>query len=238
MRKVQISCFASVLPGAELGGIPDGEVVCASAYADGGSFDSVMGEVAQNLRAAVRDAREGDSATPCNGPRPRMCPMGLRQMRVAAQREDMGEFAYTFFSKALARFERGIGLDVDWWRVEHMSAEAMGVPEWLIEGICYESIKSLSLENYPIFAALLDDFTRNRIAPFFHGLTPSRPIVLRMLAKAYFADMLDALPRIEYGGGLEPLDMWCMEHDCPCSSAHVFEDAGHDNFLCPRYPDL
>lgn len=236
MRKIQLSAFISVLPGAELGGIPDGEVVCTSAYADGGSFESVMGEVAQNLRAAVRDAREGDSATPCNGPRPRMCPMGLRQMRVQAEREDMGEFAYAFFSKVLARFERGIELDVDWWRVEHMSAEDLDVPEWLMDGIYYECAKSL--ENFPIFASLLDEFTRVSIAPFFYGLNPSRPLVLFMLAKAYFAEMLDALPRIEYGGGPEPLDDWCFHQDCPCGIAHVFDDAGNTNYLCPRYPDL
>ncbi len=235
MRKIQVSAFVSALPGADCGeGIPDGEVVCASAYADGGSFDSVMGEVAQNLRDAVRDARTGAApAPPCGGPRPRMCPMGLRQMRVHAARERMGDFAYAFLSRALARFEKRF--DIDWRAVSHMDAEALGVPDWLIEGIRYECAKDIS--SLPTFAALLDGF-RDRIAPFFCGLTPSRALVLRLLAKAYFADMLDALPLLDHGHGPDPLDSWCSEHDCPCSSAHVFEDAGHDYFLCPRHPDF
>lgn len=236
MRKIQVSAFVSALPGAASGeGIPDGEVVCASAYADGGSFDSVMGEVAQNLRDAVRDARTGTApAPPCGGPRPRMCPMGLRQMRVHAARERMGDFAYAFLSRALARFEKRF--DIDWRAVSHMDAEALGVPDWLIEGIRYECAKDIG--TLPIFAALLDGFTRNRIAPFFYGLTPSRPLVLRLLATAWFADMLDALPLLNHGGGPDPLDSWCSEHGCPCSCAHVFEDAGEDYFLCPRYPEF
>lgn len=238
MRKVQISCFISVLPGAELGG--DGDLVCTSlvctsAYADGAALDSVMEEVEQNLRDAVRDARRGNApATPCGGPRPRMCPMGLRQMRVQAEREEMGEFAYRFLSRALARFEKRI--DIDWRAVSsHLDAESLGVPSWLVEGMRYECAKDIS--SLPIFAALLDGFG-DRIAPFFCGLAPSRPLVLRMLAKAYFADMLDALPLLDHGHVPDPLDSWCSEHDCPCSSAHVFEDAGHDCFLCPRYPDF
>lgn len=236
MRKIQISAFISVLPGSELGGIPDVEVaVCTSAYAEGAALDSVMEEVEKNLRDAVRDARTGNApATPCGGPRPRMCPMGLRQMRVRDGREEMGEFAYRFLSRALARFEKRI--DIEWRAVSHMDAEALGVPEWLVEGMRYECAKDIS--SLPTFAALLDDFTRDRVAPFFCGLAPSRPLVLRMLAKAYFADMLDALPLLDHGGGPDPLDMWCMEHDCPCSCAHVFEDAGHDYFLCPRYPEF
>lgn len=235
MRKVQISCFISVLPGAECGGIPDGEIVCTSAYADGGSLNSVMGEVAQNLRDAVRDARTGKAPeTPCGGPRPRLCPMGLRQMRVQAEREEMGEFAYRFLSRALAGFENRV--DIDWLAVSHLDAEALGVPDWLIDGVRYECAKDIS--SLPIFAVLLDDFTRDRVAPFFCGLTPSRPLVLRLLAKAYFADMLAALPLLDHGGGPDPLDSWCSEHDCPCSSAYVFEDAGHDYFLCPRHPDF
>lgn len=233
MRKVQISCFISVLPGAECGGIPDGEIVCSSAYADGGSLDSVMGEVAQNLRDAVRDARTGNApATPCGGPRPRMCPLGLRQMRVQAEREEMGEFAYRFLSRALVGFENRV--DIDWRAVSHMDAEALGVPDWLLDGLRYECAKGVP----PIFAALLDDFTRDMLAPFFHGLTPSRPLVLLLLGKAYFAEMLDALPLLDHGHVPDPLDSWCAEHDCPCSSAHAFEDAGHDNFLCPRYPEF
>lgn len=116
MRKIQVSAFVSALPGADCGeGIPGGEVVCTSAYADGGSLGSVMGEVAQNLRDAVRDARTGNApATPCGGPRPRMCPMGLRQMRVQAECEDMGELAYAFLSRALARFDACVYIDIDW----------------------------------------------------------------------------------------------------------------------------
>lgn len=240
MRKIQMSAFISVLPGAELGGIPDVDLVCTSlvctsAYAEGGSLDSVLGEMAQNLRDAVRDARTGNApATPCGAPRPRMCPMGLRQMRVQAEREEMGEFAYAFLSRALARFEKRI--DIDWRAVSHLDAESLGVPSWLVEGMRYECAKDIS--SLPIFAVLLDDFTRDRVAPFFCGLTPSRPLVLRLLAKAYFADMLDALPLLDHGHVPDPLDSWCSEHDCPCSSAHVFEDAGHDCFLCPRYPDF
>lgn len=236
MRKIQLSAFISVLPGAECGdGIPDGEIVCTSAYADGPSLDGVIGEAAEALRDAVRDARTGNApATPCGGPRPRMCPMGLRQMRVRAEREEMGEFAYRFLSRALARFEKRV--DVDWLAVSHMDAEALGVPDWLIDGVRYECAKDIS--SLPVFAVLLDDFTRDRVAPFFCGLTPSRTLVLCLLAKAYFADMLDALPLLDHGGGPDPLDSWCSEHDCPCSCAHVFEDAGHDCFLCPRHPDF
>jgi len=235
MRKIQVSAFVSALPGADCGeGIPAVEVVCASAYADGGSFDSVMGEVAQNLRDAVRDARTGTApAPPCGSPRPRMCPMGLRQMRVHAARERMGDFAYAFHSRALAGFENRV--DIDWRAVSHLDAEALGVPEWLVEGMRYECAKDIS--SLPTFTALLDGF-RDRIAPFFCGLTPSRALVLRLLAKAYFADMLDALPLLDHGHGPDPLDSWCSEHDCPCSSAYVFEDAGHDNFLCPRHDDF
>lgn len=236
MRKIQISAFISVLPGAELGGIPDVEVaVCTSAYAEGAALDSVMGEVEQNLRDAVRDARTGNApATPCGGPRPRMCPMGLRQMRVRDGREEMGEFAYRFLSRALARFEKRI--DIDWRAVSHMDAEALGVPDWLIEGIRYECAKDIG--TLPIFAALLDGFTRNRIAPFFYGLTPSRPLVLRLLAKAYLADMLDALPLLDHGSGSDSLDDWCFHQDCPCGIAHVFDDAGHTHYLCPQNPDF
>lgn len=237
MRKIQMSAFISVLPGAELGG--DGDLVCTSlvctsAYADGAALDSVMEEVEQNLRDAVRDARRGNApATPCGGPRPRMCPMGLRQMRVQAEREEMGEFAYRFLSRALAGFENRV--DIDWLAVSHLDATRLGVPDWLIDGVRFECAKDISS---PIFAVLLDDFTRDRVAPFFCGLAPSRAFVLSMLAKAYFADMLDALPLLDHGHVPDPLDSWCAEHDCPCSSAHVFEDAGHDCFLCPRYPDF
>ena len=145
----------------------------------------------------------------------------------------MGEFAYAFLSRALARFEKRI--DIDWRAVSHLDAESLGVPSWLVEGMRHECAKDIS--SLSIFAALLDGF-RDRIAPFFCGLAPSRALVLRLLTKAYLADMLDALPLLDHGGGPDPLDMWCMEHDCPCSCAHVFEDAGHDNFLCPRNPDL
>lgn len=235
MRKIQISAFISVLPGSELGGIPDVEVaVCTSAYAEGAALDSVMEEVEKNLRDAVRDARTGNApATPCGGPRPRMCPMGLRLMRPLAEREEMGEFAYAFLSRALARFEKRF--DIDWQAVSHMDAEALDVPEWLVEGMRYECAKDIS--SLPTFAALLDGF-RGRIAPFFCGLAPSRALVLRLLAKVHLADMLDALPLLDHGHGPDPLDSWCSEHDCPCSSAYVFEDAGHDYFLCPRHPDF
>lgn len=236
MRKIQISAFISVLPGSELGGIPDVEVaVCTSAYAEGAALDSVMEEVEQNLRDAVRDARTGNApATPCDGPRPRMCPMGLRQMRVHAARERMGDFAYAFLSRALASFENRN--DIDWRAVSNLDGKALGVPDWLIDGVRFECAKDIS--SLPIFAALLDDFTRDRVAPFFCGLVPSRALVLRLLFKAYFADMLDALPLLDHGGGPDPLDMWCMEHDCPCSCAHIFEDAGHEYFLCPQNPDF
>lgn len=236
MRKIQISAFISVLPGSELGGIPDVEVaVCTSAYAEGAALDSVMEEVEKNLRDAVRDARTGNApATPCGGPRPRMCPMGLRLMRPLAEREEMGEFAYAFLSRALARFEKRV--DIDWRAVSHLDADSLGVPSWLVEGMRYECAKDIS--SLPIFGVLLDDFTRDRVAPFF-GLTPSRALVLRLLAMAYFADMLDALPLLDHGHVPDPLDSWCSEQDCcPCSCAHVFEDAGHDNFLCPRYSEF
>ncbi len=285
MRKIQLSAFISVLPGAECGdGIPEGEkgeIVCSSAYVDGPTLDGVIGEAVEALRDAVRDARTGNApATPCDGPRPRMCPMGLRQMRPLAEREEMGEFAYAFLSRALARFEKRF--DIDWRAVSHMDAEALGVPEWLVEGMRYECAKDISslptfaalldgfrdriapffcglapsralvpewlvegmryecakdISSLPTFAALLDGF-RDRIAPFFCGLAPSRALVLRLLAKAYFADMLDTLPLLDHGSGSDSLDDWCFHQDCPCGIAHVFDDAGHTHYLCPRFSDF
>lgn len=239
MRKIQLSAFISVLPGAECGdGIPEGEkgeIVCSSAYVDGPTLDGVIGEAVEALRDAVRDARTGNApATPCDGPRPRMCPMGLRQMRPLAEREEMGEFAYAFLSRALARFEKRF--DIDWRAVSHMDAEALGVPEWLVEGMRYECAKDIS--SLPIFAALLDGFTRDRVAPFFCGLAPSRALVLRLLTKAYLADMLDTLPLLDHGSGSDSLDDWCFHQDCPCGIAHVFDDAGHTHYLCPRFSDF
>lgn len=239
MRKVQFSCFASVLPAAECGdGIPDGEIVCTSAYAEGPSLDGAINDAAEALRDAVRAARTGDApATRCGGPRPRMCPMGMSMMRIRAAMEPMNDLVYMFLSRALERFDTCVYFDVDWRAVSRMDdGEALGVPDWLMEGVRFECYKEIGAR--PTFAERVDEFSRDRVAPFFHGLTPSRRIVLRLIAMAEFAYMLDALPTLDYGVGSEPLDSWCLEHHCPCPSARVFEDAGEDCFVCPRYSSL
>lgn len=241
MRKIQLSAFISVLPGAECGdGIPEGEkgeIVCSSAYVDGPTLDGVIGEAADALRDAVRDARRGKApATPCDGPRPRMCPMGMSMMRIRAAMEPMNDLVYMFLSRALERFDTCVYFDVDWRAVSRMDGQALGVPDWLMEGVRFECYKEIGAR--PTFAERVDEFSRDRVAPFFHGLTPSRRIVLRLIAMAEFAYMLDALPTLDYGVGSEPLDSWCLEHHCPCPSARVFEDAGEDCFVCPRYSSL
>ena len=223
------------MPGAECGdGIPEGEkgeIVCSSAYVDGPTLDGVIGEAAEALRDAVRDARTGNApATPCGGPRPRMCPMGMSMMRIRAAMEPMNDFVYMFLSRALAGFENRV--DINWRAVSHMDAEALSVPDWLMEGVRFECYKEIGPR--PTFAERVDEFSRDRVAPFFHGLTPSRRIVMRLIAMAEFAYMLDALPTLDYGVGSGPLDSWCSEHECPCPSARVFEDY----FVCPRYSSL
>lgn len=239
MRKVQFSCFASVLPAAECGdGIPEGEeIVCASAYADGPTLEGAINDAAEALRDAVRAARTGNApATRCGGPRPRMCPMGMSMMRIRAAAEPMNDLVYMFLSRALERFDTCVYFDVDWRAVSRMHGEALGVPDWLMEGVQFECFKEIGARG--AFAERVDEFSRDRVAPFFHGLTPSRRIVLRLVAMAEFAYMLDALPTLDYGVGSEPLDSWCLEHHCPCPSARVFEDAGEGYFVCPRYSSL
>lgn len=232
MRKVQISAFLSVLPGADCGdGVPDGEIVCTSAYSEGCSLDRALGEAAQSLRDAVRDAREGSApATPCDGPRPRMCPMGMSMMRGRAATEPVNDLVNMFMLRALEKFSK---IEVDWYEVSKLDAGALGVPSWLMDGLGIEFSKSL--DDATVFADALDAFIIQRLDLFFI-LRPSRARALRLLFLAECASMFDALPILPAERGADLLATnWCAFHTCPCCLCEDGEDHEDDDFICPRH---